>query len=165
MKPVALAFPSQALCIPPFITLIVNRLVRVDRLSSIKIQSMTAGRSRQDGRDECRYERNHGSDAPGRRGSIRGSADRHCCGLTYRNTSVLNEDAGWVAHTNQVLDLTAEVLLALVDAETGQRGFLLTGRQEYLEPYSAAVQRLDGLLSTLKYETRDNTRNRIGWPV
>ena len=44
VKPVALAFPSQALCIPPFITLIVNRLVRVDRLSSIKIQSMTAGR-------------------------------------------------------------------------------------------------------------------------
>ena len=77
--------------------------------------------------------------------------------LTYRNTSVLNEDAGWVAHTNQVLDLTGEVLLALVDAETGQRGFSLTGRQEFLEPYSAAVQRLDGLLATLKYETRDNT--------
>ena len=77
--------------------------------------------------------------------------------LTYRNTSVLNADAGWVAHTNQVLDLTSEMLLALVDAETGQRGFLLTGRDEYLEPYSAAVKRLDGLFSTLKYETRDNS--------
>jgi len=76
--------------------------------------------------------------------------------LTYRNTRQLNDDAGWVAHTNQVLDLTGEVLLALVDAETGQRGFLLTGRDEYLEPYNSALKRLDGLLATLKDETRDN---------
>ena len=50
--------------------------------------------------------------------------------LTYRNTSQLSEDARWVAHTNEVLDLTGEALLAVVDAETGQRGFLLTGRDE-----------------------------------
>ena len=76
--------------------------------------------------------------------------------LTYRNTSRLNEDARWVAHTNEVLDLTGGVLLALVDAETGQRGFLLTGRDDYLEPYYSALERLDGLLAALKYETRDN---------
>ena len=83
--------------------------------------------------------------------------------LTYRNTSQLNEDARWVAHTNKVLDLTGEVLLAIVDAETGQRGFLLTGRDEYLEPYNSARKRLEGLLATLKEETRDNPRqqNRI----
>ncbi len=83
--------------------------------------------------------------------------------LTYRNTSQLNEDARWVAHTNEVLDLTGEVLLAIVDAETGQRGFLLTGRDEYLEPYNSARKRLEGLLATLKEETRDNPRqqNRI----
>jgi CHASE3 domain sensor protein len=43
--------------------------------------------------------------------------------LTYRNTQRLTEDAGWVADTQEVLDLTAEVLLTLVNAETGQRGF------------------------------------------
>ena len=26
--------------------------------------------------------------------------------LTYRNTKQLNDDAGWVAHTNEVLDLS-----------------------------------------------------------
>ncbi len=76
--------------------------------------------------------------------------------LTYRNTSQLNTDASWVARTNKVLDLTGGVLLALVDAETGQRGFLLTGRDEYLEPYNSALRRLDGLMETLKNETRDN---------
>ncbi|RZJ97033.1 MAG: histidine kinase [Brevundimonas sp.] len=41
------------------------------------------------------------------------------------------------------LRLTAkDVLVQSVDAETGQRGFLLTGRAEYLEPYDHAVANL-----------------------
>ncbi len=76
--------------------------------------------------------------------------------LTYRNTRQLDRDASWVAHTNAVLDLTAEVLLTMVDAETGQRGFLITGREEYLEPYKSSRNRLDGLVANLGHETRDN---------
>src|ERR1700730_10028629 len=71
-------------------------------------------------------------------------------GLAYRNTRQLNEDAGWVAHTHEVLDLTADVLLTLVDAETGQRGFLLTGKEDFLEPYHQALLRLDQQVRTLK---------------
>ncbi len=45
--------------------------------------------------------------------------------------------------------ISAERLLSdLKDAETGQRGFLLTGDERYLEPYAAALPRLrDGLAS------------------
>ena len=39
---------------------------------------------------------------------------------------------------------------ALLSAETGQRGYLLTGRAEYLAPYTAAVQRVPGLLQSLE---------------
>jgi signal transduction histidine kinase len=39
--------------------------------------------------------------------------------------------------------LLNEILTAVVDAETGQRGFLLTGRDEYLEPYRAALPRIE----------------------
>lgn len=77
-------------------------------------------------------------------------------GLTYRNTRQLNEDAGWVAHTHHVRELTADVMLALVDAETGQRGFLITGKDEFLQPYDAALLRLDGILAKLKDTTKDN---------
>ncbi len=35
---------------------------------------------------------------------------------------------------------TQRLMLAVVDAESGQRGYLLTGRPEYLQPYRAAVQ-------------------------
>ena len=77
--------------------------------------------------------------------------------LTYRNTQQLNEDAGWVGHTHDVLDLTSDVLLALVDAETGERGFIITGRDSYLEPYNAAVRRLDGLMGACKTRPRTTT--------
>src|SRR5436190_12059199 len=42
------------------------------------------------------------------------------------------------------------VLLTLVDAETGQRGFLLTGVPEYLEPFNSAQDRIAGELDALK---------------
>ena len=41
--------------------------------------------------------------------------------LTCLNTRQLNQDSHWVAHTHEVLSLTDELMLTLVDAETGQR--------------------------------------------
>src|SRR6201991_2533007 len=43
----------------------------------------------------------------------------------------------------------AQVLSLLQDAETGQRGFLLTGSETYLEPFSAATAALGRALETL----------------
>lgn len=42
-----------------------------------------------------------------------------------------------------------EVMTLSVDAETGQRGFLLTGRAEYLEPYTSSAARLPEHLEEL----------------
>src|SRR5262249_35021013 len=84
--------------------------------------------------------------------------------LAYRNTRQLLEDAGWVAHTHEVLDLTSGTLRTLVDAETGQRGFLSTGKEDFLEPYHQALARLDRQVRALKDKTQDNPRQqaRIG---
>jgi PAS domain S-box-containing protein len=80
--------------------------------------------------------------------------------LAYRNTSQLLEDAGQVAHTHEVLDLTADLLRTLVDAETGQRGYLLTGKDSFLEPYRQALGRLDQEVRTLQDKTQDNPRQQ-----
>ena len=48
-----------------------------------------------------------------------------------------------------IVDASDRVQSSLVDAETGQRGFLLTGEDRYLEPYRGAVQELPGELSAL----------------
>jgi PAS domain S-box-containing protein len=81
-------------------------------------------------------------------------------GIAYRNTRQLLEDAGWVAHTHEVLDLTSDVLRTLVDAETGQRGFLITGKESFLEPYHQAIARLNQQVRTLKDKTSDNPRQQ-----
>jgi PAS domain S-box-containing protein len=49
----------------------------------------------------------------------------------------------------RILATTEQVLGALKDAETGQRGFLLTGDFRYLEPYNSAQEALPQLLETL----------------
>ena len=80
--------------------------------------------------------------------------------LAYWNTRQLDIDAGWVSNTNRVRALTADVLLSIVDAETGMRGFVITGKEDFLQPYEAAVVRSKGQLEALKYETRDNAEQQ-----
>jgi PAS domain S-box-containing protein len=81
-------------------------------------------------------------------------------GLGYWNTRQLHDDAGWVAHTHEVLDQTRDVLRTLVDAETGQRGFLVTSKETFLEPYHQALARLDQRVQALKDLTQDNPRQQ-----
>ena len=52
--------------------------------------------------------------------------------------------------TTQAIRAINEVLAAVKDAETGQRGFLITGDVNYLQPYQTAIASLDRRLSTLK---------------
>src|SRR5262249_45660252 len=53
------------------------------------------------------------------------------------------------AVTRQVVDDTNALLSALKDAETGQRGFLLTGEERYLEPYQRALTEVPPLMDQL----------------
>ena len=66
----------------------------------------------------------------------------------------------WVEHTHEVI-VTSEILLGqLRDAETGQRGYLLTGEPEYLEPYLSGVEGTKSLLTTLQSLTVDNAEQQ-----
>jgi len=79
--------------------------------------------------------------------------------LKYRELSLVQnsiESAGWVKHTYQVTSLLDKNLLLLDDAETSQRGFLLTGREEYLEPFISASPRIGENLDDLLILVRDN---------
>jgi PAS domain S-box-containing protein len=81
-------------------------------------------------------------------------------GLTFRNTQQLNEDLGWVAHSHAVLDSCSDIMLAVVDTETAEGGFIITGDEAFLEPYNAALNRIDGIMASLKEETKDNDAQR-----
>jgi PAS domain S-box-containing protein len=76
--------------------------------------------------------------------------------VRYRATQQLEDASHWVEHTLAVDSQLEVVGSRLRDAETGQRGYLLTGETNYLEPYNAAVQRLPADLKTLGEMTSDN---------
>ena len=49
---------------------------------------------------------------------------------------------GWALHTYGVLDTIRDLNLSLQEAEDGQRGYLLTGDEQYLAPYRASIGRV-----------------------
>src|SRR5579859_5493115 len=65
---------------------------------------------------------------------------------------------GWVRHTLEVENRLNRILLLTVDAETGQRGYLLSGRPEYLGPYEMAASRLPDELDALQAATAGASR-------
>lgn len=69
-------------------------------------------------------------------------------------TSAILAERAEVARRDEA-SISAERLLSdLKDAETGQRGFLLTGQERYLEPYEAALPRLQADLRRLQSAVR-----------
>ena len=66
--------------------------------------------------------------------------------------------AAAVNHAQETLERLQEMLFTIKDAETGQRGFLLTGEDEYLAPYQRAAGVIDQRVSEL-------TRSMSGDPV
>jgi signal transduction histidine kinase len=62
----------------------------------------------------------------------------------------------WAAHSLEVRRAQAVLFSAVQDAETGQRGFLLTGDPDYLRPYDRTRQRLPGLRRDLRALVADN---------
>jgi len=79
---------------------------------------------------------------------------------SYRNTLKLLENERWVGHTHQVLTELEATLSTLKDAETGQRGYLLTGEERYLEPYHSAIARINQQVVGLQQLTTDNNRQQ-----
>ncbi len=69
--------------------------------------------------------------------------------VSYLNTQQLHEDARWVTDTHEVIAKLEDLLNAALDAETGQRGYLITGEKEYLEPYNAALAVIDTYIDDL----------------
>ena len=75
---------------------------------------------------------------------------------SYQNLQRQAEANRSVTHTHQVLENLEGVLSLLKDAETGQRGFILTGKDRYLDPYNAATAAIQRNLDSLGDLAKDN---------
>jgi signal transduction histidine kinase len=77
-------------------------------------------------------------------------------GITWHGFSIGREARLLSQHTYNVLGTIKDLGLAVRDAESGQRGYLLTGNDDYLAPYHDAVGRAAFLSGELQRLTADN---------
>lgn len=81
-------------------------------------------------------------------------------GVGYRSTSTSLERARWVAHSEQVLGDLSRLLSDLQDAETGNRGYIITGLENFLEPYKAGIAQVEEHRKSLLTLTADNPKHQ-----
>ena len=76
--------------------------------------------------------------------------------LSYRSVVASRESDRWVLHTHTVIERLDALLTIMLDIETGYRGFALTGDDQRLETYHAALPRIANEMETIRTLTADN---------
>jgi signal transduction histidine kinase/CheY-like chemotaxis protein/CHASE3 domain sensor protein len=84
--------------------------------------------------------------------------------IAYRNVQTLRDNYQKAVHSQDVMAVLNQLLSGLQDAETGQRGFLLTGNNKYLEPYNAALTTVGQRLDEIAQLTSDNPTQQARIP-
>jgi signal transduction histidine kinase len=76
--------------------------------------------------------------------------------VAFVSIQTISDRDAWVVHTHAVLAQISTVQTDLLDAQTGARGYVITGAPSYLGPYTSAVVAVDNDLHTLQMLTVDN---------
>ena len=77
--------------------------------------------------------------------------------IEWRTRSNVIQSASWVTHTLQVESEFGDALQALTDAETGERGFVMSSSPEFLQPYTSGAAAFEGALDRVRTLTADNS--------
>jgi len=80
--------------------------------------------------------------------------------FSYRNLLETRVASRWEKHTYLVILELDSLLGSLKDAESGQRGYVITGNRRYLDPYDAALVAVQAHLASLRTLTKDNTEQQ-----
>ncbi len=81
--------------------------------------------------------------------------------VSYLSVVRLKQNAAWVEHTHQVLGSLELLLAAATDSETAERGYVITGDEDYLEPYRQAAAVIDSQMRHLRELTADNRAQQL----
>src|ERR1700676_2159420 len=82
--------------------------------------------------------------------------------VAYTSINTLMNTNHAVTHTHEVLEHVVNVLGLLKDAETGQRGYVITGDETFLDPYRSGVGSIPKVVQELRQLTADNP-NQQKW--
>ena len=79
---------------------------------------------------------------------------------SYRGTVESSESERWVRHTHDVLENLQELLFAAESIESSGRGFVLSGRESFLQSYRASISTATQSLVTVRHLTADNSEQQ-----
>lgn len=77
--------------------------------------------------------------------------------VSYRNTEELIAANSRLTRAHRLIEELSALHLLLEDAESGSRGYALSGRRSYLEAYEAAPGKIDATLAGLRHDLSFNT--------
>jgi methyl-accepting chemotaxis protein len=77
-------------------------------------------------------------------------------GLALFSFMNLEDNNSWVRHTDEVIEVAEELFSALQDTEDGERGYIITGLDSFLQPYTSALPKIAGHFTSLRELTSDN---------
>jgi signal transduction histidine kinase/CheY-like chemotaxis protein/CHASE3 domain sensor protein len=81
--------------------------------------------------------------------------------FSFRSLNERNATAERVTHSLRVMELVEAVLSTVKDAETGQRGYLLTRDESYARPFEEASDRLEAQLDELQASLDGDEQRRL----
>ena len=85
--------------------------------------------------------------------------------LSYRNSRELIRSVERRVHSYDLISALDLILQELLDAESGQRGFIITGDDGYLKPYDAAITASQATLKDLRQLTASDPAQQKGSPL
>jgi methyl-accepting chemotaxis protein len=80
--------------------------------------------------------------------------------LTFIQFNRNIENNKWTNHTHEVISEVENILIALVNIETGQRGYLLAGEDSFLDPLKQGEQDFKAAFEKIKAKTSDNEKQQ-----
>ncbi|TDQ11924.1 CHASE3 domain-containing protein [Pedobacter metabolipauper] len=85
--------------------------------------------------------------------------------LSYISITQLIDSQQWVDHTAEVKLGLDKLVSRMKDAETGQRGYLLSNEETFLEPYTGAKDDVMDFFNSVQMLTIDNSSQQKDLPV
>ena len=83
--------------------------------------------------------------------------------FSFKNTEKFIASTTLVNHSNDVLYKFEQILILTVDAESGVRGFVITGNDDFLAPFTASNIKVNEELAKLQEVTKDNPTQQNGF--
>ena len=85
-----------------------------------------------------------------------------CSGLVaWSNIRTIRHDNSLVIRSQETVSALGDILSSIQDAETGQRGFLLTGNEQYLEPYRNSLGVIPVRMDAIRAAMADDTGQQV----